>query len=136
MKYRFTARFPEQVPEGEIHPGNDINDNALAAIVEGAVIELVPNDLDIGDGAPFDEACEVLLDDVGADIATSGHPKSHGAVAGLHLHHERPQHVDPETTPTLAILRVLAHGCRDVIIDPMIAVVIMVIGAAAPNRKR
>src|SRR6185437_4203946 len=107
--HRLPADLPQQIPKGEIHGRNRIQNDALAAVEQRPVVHLVPHQLEVADGAPLDESREVLLHDVGTDISPGAHAKAESSVAGLDLDDQRAEHIDSEALATLAILRVLAH---------------------------
>src|SRR5690606_14941362 len=79
----------------------------------------------------LEEAGEVLLDDPGADLAAGGDGEADGAIVRLDLDHEGPQHVQPEGLPGLRVLGIDGHGGRDVIVDPVVRTLVVVVGAAA-----
>jgi len=83
----------------------------------------------------LDEAGEVLLDDEGTGLGGRCDGEASRAVVGLHLHlhHQRAEHVDAEGPPALLVLRVAGHRGRDVIVNPMVVLHVVVVPTAAAD---
>src|SRR6185437_15505575 len=104
----------------EVDTRNGVQDDALAPVEKRTLVELIPDQLDVRNRPPLHETREVLLHDIGADLASGRHGEPLRTVAGVHLHHQGTEHIDAETAAARAKLGVLAHWSRDMIIDPMI----------------
>ena len=130
---RLAAQLAQQVPQRQIDAGNGVHHQALATIILGREVHLVPDLLVFGRAPALEKAGEVLLDDVAGGLAASGHRKANRAVLGLDLDDQRAEHVDAEALPRLAIFGVAAHRRRDVIVDPVPLALVMIIGAAATD---
>jgi hypothetical protein len=77
----------------------------------------------------------MFFDNPAAKLAARRDRETHGAIARFNFDDERAEHVEPEALPALAVLLVLAHWRRDVIVDPVAAGLIVVVGAAATKRE-
>src|SRR6218665_257035 len=75
----------------------------------------------------------MLLHDKAAKVAAGGDRKANRSVRCLDLDHQRAEHVDAEALAALAVLGIFAHRRGDVIIDPVVAALVVVIGAAAAD---
>jgi hypothetical protein len=73
----------------------------------------------------------MLLDDECSGLTTGGDRKTDRAVGRLDLHNQGAQHIDAEAPPALPVLGVAAHGRRNVIVDPMRARLVVVVGTPA-----
>ncbi|CAI8740566.1 hypothetical protein EMIT0P218_140039 [Pseudomonas sp. IT-P218] len=135
LVHRLLADLAEQVPQRQVDPGNRVDHDAFAPVIQGRLVHLVPDLFDVGDFRPFEEARQVFLDDVGGRLAARGHRKTDRAVAGFDLHHQGAEHVDAEGAAALAVLRVFAHRRGNVIVDPVAIGLIVVIRAAASQSE-
>src|SRR6218665_1575068 len=75
----------------------------------------------------------MLLHDKAAQVAAGGDRKAHRSVRCLDLDHQRAEHVDAEALAALAVLGVFAHRRGDVIIAPVAAALLVVIGSPAAD---
>ena len=107
---RLAAQLAEQVPQREVDAGDGVHHQPLAAVILGGEVHLVPDLLDVGRVAPFEEAGEMLLDDVGGRLAAGRHREADRAVGRLDLDHQRAEHVDAEALARLAIFGIAAIG--------------------------
>lgn len=130
------ANFAEQVPQSQVHAENDVEDDALTPVVERGVEHLVPDLVNVRHPGAFDEASRVLLDDKRAQLTSGCNGKSHRAIAGLHLYHQRLQYVDTNAAAPLPVFWVLRHGRGDMVVDPVGIALVMIIRPAAPEGKR
>src|SRR5699024_11256385 len=83
------------------------------------------------DLGPLEKARQVLLDDPGAEVAAGGDGEADGAVIGLDLDHQRAQHVQAEGLPRPGVLGVDRHRGGDVVVDPVIGALVVVVRGAA-----
>src|SRR5699024_195570 len=63
--------------------------------------------------------------------AAGGDGEADGAVIGLDLDHQRAQHVQAEELPRPGVLGVDRHRGGDVVVDPVIGALVVVVRAAA-----
>src|SRR5699024_5495094 len=66
-----------------------------------------------------------------AEVPTGGDGEADGAVIGLDLDHQRAQHVQAEGLPRPGVLGVDRHRGGDVVVDPVIGALVVVVRAAA-----
>ena len=85
---------------------------------------------DIADAFAFDKAVEMFFDDKAAHLPGRRHRKAGLSVAGFHFHNQRPQHVDAKRLPGLLILFIFADRGGDMIVNPVVSPLVMVIAAA------
>jgi hypothetical protein len=76
------------------------------------------------------ESGQVLLDDPRARLACSGDREADRAVLGFHLDDEAAEHVAAKGLPALAIFRVFRHRGGDVVVDPVVTALVVVVRAA------
>src|SRR6185312_14254662 len=96
-------------------------------------VHLVPDLFDLRGIPAFEKASEMFLDDERGRLTASGDGKTDGAVGGLDLHDQGAQHVDAEAAAALPVLGVAAHGRRNVVVDPMRSLLVVVVGAATAD---
>ena len=120
----------EQVIESEVNGTDCVEDDPLAAIEEGREVHLVPDALDIGHQRALKEARQVLLDDPGTDLTGGGDAEADGAIGGLNLNDEGTQDVDTKASAAVRVARVLRHRGGDVVVDPVVPLLVVVVGAA------
>jgi hypothetical protein len=130
---RLLAQLAQQVPQRQVDARQGVHDQALAAIILGGEVHLVPDLLDLGGIAAFQEAGQMLLDDVGGGLAAGGHREADRAIGGLDLDDQRAQHVDAEALAALAIFRIARHRRGDVVVDPVAFALVVIVGPAAPD---
>ncbi|MNE13287.1 hypothetical protein D3C80_1061170 [compost metagenome] len=128
---RLLTQAAQQVPQRQIDAGDGVHHQTLAAVILGREIHLVPDLLDLGRIAPFQEAGQVLLDDIGGGFAAGRDGEADHAVVGLDLDDQGAQNIDAEAAAALAVLGVLGHRRGDVIVDPVAVALIVIVGAAA-----
>ncbi len=131
--HRLTTELAEQVPQGEVDAGDRIHHQALAAVVLCRKVHLVPDFFDLRRIPTFQKASEMLFDNERSGLATRRDREPDRAVRGLDLDHEGAKYIDAEATAALPVLRVAAHGSRDVIVDPVCSLLVVVVGAATAN---
>ncbi|MNP33069.1 hypothetical protein D3C76_1262850 [compost metagenome] len=129
------ADLAEQVPQRQVDAGDRVDDDALAPVIQGRLVHLVPDFFDVGDPGAFKEARQVLFDNVGGRLAASGHGKTDGAVAGFDFHHQGAEYVDAEGAAALTVLGVFAHRRGNVIVDPVAVGLVVIIRAAASQSE-
>ncbi len=78
----------------------------------------------------------MLLHDERADLAARGHCKADGSIACFDLDDQRAEHVQAKRLPALPVLGITRHWRGDVVIDPVIGALVVVVGAAAANGER
>jgi hypothetical protein len=99
-------------------------------------IHLVPDALDLRRITAFEEAGEMLLDQIASGLAACGDGEADRTVFGLDLDHERAEHVDAEAAARLTIFGIFRHRRGDMVIDPMAVRLIVIIRAAAAHDAR
>src|SRR5674476_203644 len=120
----------EQVIEGEVNSTDGVEDDPLAAIEKSREVHLVPDALNIGHQCALQEARQVLLDDPGTDLAGGCDAEAHAAIGGLNLNDKGAQDVDTKAAAAVCISRVLRHRGGDVVVDPVVPLLVVVVGAA------
>jgi hypothetical protein len=70
----------------------------------------------------------VPLHDPGTGLSRRRHPEPDGAIVSVYLDHQCAEEIEPETATTLLKAGILRHRRRNVIIDPVIAPLIVVVG--------
>ncbi len=135
LMHRLLAQFSQQVPQRQVDAGDGVDDQPLAAIILGGKIHLVPDLLDLGRIAPFQETGQVFFDDEAGRFAAGGDRETDGAVRGFDLHHQRAQHVDAEALPALAVFGIARHGRGNMVVDPVPAGLVVIVGPAAAHHK-
>ena len=133
--HRLPAHLGQQVPQGQVNPRDGVDDHALAPVEQRGAVHLVPHLLDLGDQAALQKPGQVFLHNEGADLAGRGHPDANRAVARLDLHHQRAQHIEPESLAALAVFWVDRHRARNMVINPVVAALVMVVGAPAAHSQ-
>ena len=133
---RFLPHLPQQIPQGQINAGNDVQDDPAPAIEQRPVEHLVPDRRDVIDALPFDKTGQMRLGNPGPDRAASGDAETHAAILGLNLDHQRAQDVQPKTAPGIAVLRPAGHRCRDPGVDPVPFGLIVIITTPAFDGQR
>jgi hypothetical protein len=73
----------------------------------------------------------VTLHDPGSGLPRRRHAEPHSAVVGLDLDDKRAQHVETEAPAALLIARITRHRRRNVVIDPVIALLVVIVSPAA-----
>ncbi len=121
----------QQVPEGQVDGADDIEHQPLAAVEEGGPPHLVPDQLGVGDQRALEETRQVLLDDPRAGLPRGGDAEPDRAVVGLHLDHQGAEHVDAEAAAALVVARIARHRGGDVVVDPVVALLIVVVRSPA-----
>ena len=121
----------EQVVQGEVDGADDVEHQPFATVEEGGPPHLVPDLLDVGDQRALEETGQVPLDDPGSGLPRGRDPEPDRAVIGLHLDHQGAEHVDAEAAAALVIARIARHRGGDVVVDPVVALLIVVVRAPA-----
>ena len=128
---RQANHFPEQIPQREVDTGDSVHhQTAGSCVVEGGVEHLVMDQFDIADAFAFDKAVEMFFDDKAAHLSGRRHGKAGLPVVSLHFHNQRAQHVDAKRLAGLLILFIFAHRGSDMIVNPVVSPLIVVIAAA------
>jgi len=120
----------EQVIEGEVNSADGVEDDPLAAIEKGREVHLVPDALNIGHQRALQEARQVLLDDPGTDLTGGGDAEANRPIGGLNLNDKGAQDVDTEAAAAVCVSRVLRHRGGDVVVDPVVPLLVVVVGTA------
>ena len=128
---RQANHFPEQIPQRQVDTGDGIHHQAAGSrVVKGGVKHLVMDQFDIADAFAFDKAVEMFFHDKAAHLPGRRHRKAGLSVVGFHFHNQRPQHVDAKRLPGLLILFIFAHRGGDMIVNPVVSPLVVVIAAA------
>ena len=128
---RLLPQPAQQVVEGEVDGADDVEYQTLSAVEQRGPIHLVPDLLDVGDLGTLQEAGQVALDDPRAGLAGGGDAEADGAVVGLDLHDQGAEHVQPEACGGCRRIRIARHRGRDVVVDPVIALLVVIVGTTA-----
>jgi hypothetical protein len=135
LVHRLLPHLAQQIPQGQIHPGDGVEHQALASVKQGAVVHLVPDALDIADFGPFHETRQMALDDESCRLAACSHGKADIAGAVLNLHHQRAQHIDAKAASALPVGRVFGHRRGDVVVNPVAIGLIVIIRTTTSQGK-
>src|SRR4029079_19097243 len=121
----------QQVVEGEADGADDVEHQAFPAVEQRGPIHLVPDLLDVGDRGTLQETGQVALDDPCAGLAGRCDAEADGAVIGLNLYDQGAQHVQTEGATALGVLRIARNRGGDVVVDPVVALLIVIVGPTA-----
>ncbi|MNP31715.1 hypothetical protein D3C76_1248530 [compost metagenome] len=88
------------------------------------------NKLDVADALAFNKAAEVLLNDKAAHLSGGGDRKTGLAVVGLHFDNQRAEDVNAEGLTRLFILRIFTHWGGNVVVDPVVGPLVVIIATA------
>ena len=72
---------------------------------------------------------------IAGGLAAGGDGKAGDAVLRLDLHHQGAQHIDAEALAALAVFRIARHGGGDMVVDPVTAALVVVIGTTATHNE-
>jgi len=72
----------------------------------------------------------------GANLAARGHREADRPVARFNFNDKRTEHIDAERLAALPVLGVTRHWRGDMVVDPVIGALVVIIGAAAANGER
>src|SRR3546814_1403169 len=73
----------------------------------------------------------MVFDEEAGRLAARRHREADRAVLGLDLDDQRAEDVDPEALPRGAIFGIARHRRRDMVVDPVAARLVVIVGAAA-----
>ncbi|MDQ0839882.1 hypothetical protein QFZ54_003735 [Sphingomonas faeni] len=73
----------------------------------------------------------MLFDDIGRRLPPGSYGDADRAVLRFYLDDQRPKHVDAEAAAALAIFGITAHRRSDMVVDPVLADLVVIIRAAA-----
>ena len=86
---------------------------------------------DIADAFALDKAVEVFFHDKAAHLARGRYRKAGLPVFGFDLNDQRAENVDAKRLAGLFILFIFAHRRGDMIVNPVICPLVMIIAAAS-----
>ena len=135
LVHRLLAQPAQQIPQRQIDAGDGVDHQTLATVILSRKIHLVPDLLDLAGIAPFQEPRQMLFHDEAGGLAAGCDRETHRAVIGFDFHHQRTQHVDAEALAALAVFGITRHGGGDMVVDPMTAALVVIVGAAAAHHK-
>ncbi len=75
----------------------------------------------------------MLLHDPGARFTARAYGEPDDPVGCLYLDDQSPQNVQPKFLSTLPVGRIFRHRCRDVVVNPMTPVLVVVVASTASD---
>ena len=127
---RLLPQPTQQVIQSKINCADHIEHQPFATVEQRRGEHLVPDLLNIGNRSALQEPREVTLHDPGSGLARRRHAEPHSAVVGLDLDDKRAQHVETEAAAALLIARITRHRRRNVVIDPVVALLVVIVSPA------
>ena len=89
------------------------------------------NQFDVADALTFDKAVQMFFHDKAAHLARGRHRKTGLPVFGFHFNDQRAENVDAKRLAGLFILFIFTHRRGDMIVNPVICPLVMIIAAAS-----
>src|SRR5437773_2706167 len=128
--YRLTSELAQTVPDRQVHGPDGLDRQPFASVRHGGPPHLIPHQLHGARVLPFDEAAQVMLDDVARGLPADAGADPDGPVLQLHLHEHRAQCVDPPARARGPVLLIDRHRIGDrAVHDPMALLLIVVVRA-------